>query len=180
MLIQTKTPINAELFSEPHLSKQIHFARKGMLNPSRDIVTPELNRHLYRLGHSIYSDEKNLSSPWWNDFQNFTSLKVFAETNSISLTLSSRIQNAQSPDFGPADVLYVVELAEPLYVLMGLGRPIMSADGRLYSPPNAVTQTFIPGLRAWPDEQLSAIGKRAFKSVKTSSVPRGMITINGE
>jgi hypothetical protein len=172
--------INAELFVEPNRSKQFAMARMGIMNPSVETLSPTRHLHLYRLGHSTLSDEENLSSPWWSDYESFVTLKHFATRNSISLTISSRIKNAQTPEFGPANVVYKARLAAPLMVFQGLGRPMQGGDGRLYAPGLAVTQTFVPGLRAWPQKQLSGIGKQAFSSFCREPVAKGMISLYGE
>jgi hypothetical protein len=180
MAVGSREPANASLFVESELPKQIAYARNGILNPSVETLSNQRYAHLYRLGHSSLSDEENLSSPWWSDFQSYIALKAFAETNSISLTISSRVHNAQTPEFGPADVLYKAALAAPLMVLQGLGRPVMAADGRIYSPPHAVTQTFVPGLRAWPNKIRSKIWRDAFLSYTKQPVGKGMISLYGE
>lgn len=171
---------NAELFIEPQRSVQFALARKGILNPSVETLTPGRHLHLYRLGHSTLSDDENLSSPWWTDYENFITLKHFAARNSISLTISSRVQNAQTPEFGPANVVYKATLATSLMVFQGLGRPMLGSDGRIYAPPHAVTQTFVPGLREWPRKCLSGIGRKAFSSFSTEPVVKGMISLYGE
>jgi|SRR5271168_2295345 len=171
---------NAELFVEPQRSMQFALARKGILNPGVETLTPVRHPHLYRLGHSTLSDDENLSSPWWTDYENFITLKHFAARNSISLTISSRIQNAQTPEFGPANVVYKAKLAAPLMVFQGLGRPMLASDGRTYAPPHTVTQTFVPGLGAWPMKGLSDIGRRAFSSFSTEPVVKGMISLYSE
>jgi len=114
---------NAELFVEPQRSMQFALARKGILNPGVETLTPVRHPHLYRLGHSTLSDDENLSSPWWTDYENFITLKHFAARNSISLTISSRIQNAQTPEFGPANVVYKAKLAAPLMVALQRIKP---------------------------------------------------------
>lgn len=175
-----QAPCNADLFVEPHRSAQYALARRGILNPSVETLTPVRHLHLYRLGHSTLSDDENLSSPWWTDYENFITLKAFAERNSMSLTISSRVQNAQTPEFGPANVVYKARLAAPLMAFQGLGRPVLASDGRIYAPPQMVTQTFVPGLRSWPQKCLSDIGKRAFSSFTTDPVVKGMISLYGE
>jgi hypothetical protein len=57
---------------------------------------------------------------------------------------------------------------------------MFGGDGRIYAPPHAVTQTFIPGLRAWPEKTRSDIGNCAFPSYTTEAVAKGMISLYGE
>ena len=63
MLIRSLVSINADLFSEPEHFRKIAFAGKGMVNPSREAVSPFTNSRLFRLGHSHFTAEENLSSP---------------------------------------------------------------------------------------------------------------------
>lgn len=180
MRVSNGYPVNAAMFAEPERSRQFSFARKGILNPSVETLHPARNAYLYRLGHSQLADDENLSSPWWIDYQNFIALKTFAQANSVSLTVSSRIHSAQAPQFGPADVLYKAVLAAPILVFQGSGRPIMGDDDRVYFPPGAVTQTFVPGLRAWPAKGRSSLWYAAFTSFSTEKLGPGLISLYGE
>jgi hypothetical protein len=180
MSLASDKPANAFLFAPPELEKQLKFASAGMLSPSVETLSPQRYASLYRLGHSNLSDDENLSSPWWSDFQSFNALRKYAETNSISLTMASRIHNAQTAEFGPADTLFKVSLHGPVMVFQGLGRPMMGLDNRIYSPPHAVTQTFIPGLRDWPRRARSKLWSEIFRSYSSEMVPKGLISLYGD
>jgi hypothetical protein len=173
------SPVNVSFFAEPQLTKQYRFARQGILNPSTEDLHPDRYAYLYRFGYSDKSDDENLSSPWWSDFQSFISIKLFAERNQISTRISSRIYNAQAPFFGPADTIYRAKLGAMVRAFRGVGRPIESF-GRMYFPPSSVTQTFIPGLRDWPHKSLSALGKKVLVSYSKEEIGPGCISLNGE
>jgi len=182
--------LNESYFLEPEVSRQRKFAGMGILNPTREDFHPSKNARIYRFGHSGLTDEENLSSPWWMDFQNFVTIRGFAETNQTSLTIANRIHNAVDHSFGPADVLITAELQAPLRVFQGLGRPIagepIEKDGKIvraglmFFPPRTVTQTFIPGLRNWKDRTRSEIGKAAFRNFKKEAITSGAISLYGE
>lgn len=166
-------------FTEPQLAKQYRFARQGILNPSMEDLHPDRYAYLYRFGHSSLFDDENLSSPWWSDFQSFTSIKSFAERNQISTRVASRVNNAQAPAFGPADIFFRAKLGAMVRVFRGIGRPIES-EGRMYFPPNSITQTFIPGLRDWPRRSLSELGRKAIHSYAKEKIGPGFISLHGE
>jgi hypothetical protein len=86
----------------------------------------------------------------------------------------SRIKNAVSYDFGPADVIYVVKLREPLRVFTGRGRPVEdsgrepgSVAKRIFPGGFEITQLFVPGLRDYPAAVRSAIALRAMHVVRS-------------
>lgn len=176
---QIPIPANMSFFIEPELSKHARFAKQGMLNPSIEDLHPDRYAFMYRLGHSSLQDEENLSSPWWTDYQSFISIKNFASRNQISLKISSRVKNAVAPAFGPSDLLFKALLGTMIRTFRGLGRPIES-DGRMYFPPNSITQTFIPGLRNWPQKSLSEIGRKVFPTYTKEKLGPGFISLHGE
>lgn len=173
------TPANIDCFRPPRRAETLRYAAMGILNPAEEDLSPVRYARLYRLGHSSLPDAANISSPWWSDFQAVQALRRFAEMNSVSMTISSRIGNAQAPEFGPADILYTIDLALPVRTLRGLGRPIESG-GRLYAPPREITQTYVPGLRDWSTKGLSATGRRVIASWRREVLPKGTITLYGE
>ena len=119
--------LNASFFVEPERSRQIRYAKQGLLSPEEDKLRPGLM--LYRVGHSSLSEEENFSSPWWMDYEAYIKIKKFAETNHTSLTVSHRVQNAVAHRFGGSNILYKVQLRATLRAFIGAGRPIES-DGR--------------------------------------------------
>ena len=169
---------NASFFVEPELSRQNKIARGGIVNPSVETLSPDRHRSLFRLGHSKFTDEQNLCSPWWTDYENFVALKSFAQRNSISLTVTSRVHNAQAPEFGPADTLYRIMLKAPILAFQGSGRPIVT-DNRIYAP-STVTQTFVPGLGLGRQGPRSPMWHEMFSSFERTTVEKGLITLYGE
>ena len=155
---------NIAFFREPLFSQTLAYAREGIWNPTEEDLSPVRHARLYRVGHSIHRDpnikdsrlidEMNLSSPWWSDYQAIQGIRHFAERNSISMTIASRINNAQTPDFGLADLLYTIDLALPVRTLRGLGRD-MKSGGRTYRPSPLITQTYVPGLGDWKTKTLT-------------------------
>jgi hypothetical protein len=178
-MVAGMSPVNMTFFVEPQIAQQYRYARQGILNPSVEDLHPDRYAYLYRFGHSSLSDEENLSSPWWSDYQSLAAIKSFAERNQVSTRVASRIFNAQAPRFGLADILYKARLGATVRVFRGLGRPIES-EGRMYFPPNSITQTFIPGLRDWPGKSLSALGKKVIASYAREKIGPGFISLHGE
>ncbi len=127
--MQDQSATSTEFFVEPPRSKQSALPRMGIMNPSVETLSPARLLHPYKHGHSTLPDEKNLSSPWWSDYGNCVTLRHSAVRNSISLAISSRIQKAQTPEFGPANAVYKARLAAPLMVFQRLGRPMYGGDG---------------------------------------------------
>jgi len=168
-----------DCFQPQRRAETLRHAAKGILNPTEEDLSPERYARLYRLGHSTLPEATNLSSPWWSDYQAVQALRRFAETNSVSLTISGRIGNAQAPEFGPADLLYTIQLALPVRTLRGLGRPVMSG-GRIFAPPREITQTYVPGLRDWTTKGLSKTGRKVIAAWQRQPLPKGAITLYGE
>lgn len=178
-MVEAPFPINMSFFVDPEVTRQQAFARRGIMNPFIEDLHPDRHTFLYRPGHSSLSDDENLSSPWWMDFQNFIAIKLFTTHNRVSLTISSRVNNAAAPAFGPANLLFRAKLGVLVRTFRGLGRPITS-DGRMYFPPNSITQTFIPGLRNWPQKTLGEAGRKIFPSYTKETIGPGFISIHGE
>lgn len=155
---------NDKYFSDPKLrAEQERFARVfdsreggfrgGITFPEEDKVY-QRDHLLFRFGHGGRSDEENLSSPWWLRQDSFNEIVARARMSKTNLIEMSRIKHAVSHKFGLADIIYVVEVRQPLRVFTGRGRPVVeeslmpgSTAGRIFPGGFEIAQLLIPGLR---------------------------------
>ena len=141
---------NLEFFSGPMRATQLSEAMKGIMNPTEKLIHPSKYKYLYRIGHSTNENsaqkDRNFTSPWWLDWDAYNTVLRYQTNNSISLTLASRVMNAQTTDHGVADRLIKVELLKPVLAFVGVGKMMKDSKGRSYAPSTSYSQMFIPGL----------------------------------
>ena len=155
---------NDQYFSDPKLrAEHERFARgfdpregtfQGRITFPQEDKVYRRDRLLFRFGHGGKSDEENLSSPWWLREASFNEIVARARMSERNLIEMSRIKNAVPHRFGPADVIYTVEILDSLRVFTGRGRPVVeesstpdSTAKRIFPGGFEVAQLYIPGLR---------------------------------
>lgn len=174
--------INEHCFEGDDYDRYFKAARQGMLRPEPDKL--KVGHVYYRIGHSKrndgseVSDDGNLSSGWWLDFETYQSLMQFASRNGISGTVATRVRCAVAPAFGQSDRIYSAGLAAGLRVFIGAGRPIES-EGSVYFPPGDVKQIFIPGMSAGRGMR-SDVSRNAFPSFEVKPVGAPVMLVRGE
>lgn len=158
------TPLNEHCFAEPHwlviargFQTEAWFndgqavGTGGILNP-RPTHLPT-GQYYYRFASSSSSHEAQRGGGWWVDFENFRTIRSFAEKNGYSIRDAARLMLALPYAWTRVDVLIRVLLKQPLKAYSGEGKPARGATtgsdkGTLWIPTQhlKIRQLYIPGL----------------------------------
>lgn len=177
--MESRRPANLAEFEGAALATTLAAAKRGIRSPTPVDLDPSQYAKLYRLGHSTLSDELNLTSPWWSDYQAYRTMTQFAETNRITLTKAGRIGNAMTPEFGPADTLFTIWIKAPLRALQGVALP-QTYHGWTFGGLWQVTQTFVPGLRGSFSGTRSSAARAIIGMYSTTPLETNLFTLYGE
>lgn len=158
------TAANADVFAQPHwriIASGFDTERwfnEGQAVGTGGIVNPQPERLLsgqyyYRFASSTASRESQLGGGWWVDFENFNTVRRFAEDNGYSLREAARLMLALPYAWTRVDRLVRALLREPLRAYAGAGKsaqgPAQGADrGTAWIPTQhvRVRQLYVPGL----------------------------------
>jgi hypothetical protein len=158
------TPANEHRFSEPHWRViasgfQIEtwfndgqaVGTGGILNPQPTHL--HTGQFYYRFASSASSREAQSGGGWWLDFENFKTIRSFAEKQGYSIREAARLMLALPYAWTRVDLLIRALLKEPLKAYTGEGKPAQGgktgADkGTMWIPTQhiKVRQLYIPGL----------------------------------
>ena len=174
--------INEPCFAGEAYARYLKEARRGILRPEPEKL--KVGRAYYRIGHSHdraglpISDDRNLASGWWLEYDAYRGILDFAQVAGVSATVVARVRCAVAPAFGQSNRVYRAELNAGLRVFIGAGRPIES-EGHIFFPPGDIKQIFIPGM-ANADGTRSGISRLAFPKYTCSEVSEPVMLIHGE
>lgn len=158
------TAANAHVFDQPHwrvIASGMDTERwfnDGQGVGTGGIANPMATRlpaghYYYRFASSHSPKPAQLGGGWWLDFENFQTLKRFADTNQYSLREAARLTLALPYAWTRVDLLVRALLAEPLRAYTGPGKPAQGASqgadqGTRWVPTQhvAVRQLYVPGL----------------------------------
>ena len=141
---------------------------------------------LFRIGHSNYEQEANLSSPWWLLENSFYEVLSAAERSSGELEGVFRMKCAVAHAFGRSDTVFQVRTNDRLRAFGGRGRyvedtaegfnaPWVGAiskqqyPGQVWMGASEIMQVFIPGLRD-RDNRPTALASSAISLVERFKV----------
>jgi len=158
------TALNATEFDQPHwkiiaqgLDTEKWF-NEGQGAGTGGILMPQPTRvpaghYYYRFASSASPKSAQLGGGWWIDFENFTVISRFAQSNGYRLREAARLMLALPYDWSKVDLLVKALLRSPLRAYTGEGKPaqggIKGADrGTRWIPTQhiKVRQLYIPGL----------------------------------
>ncbi len=159
-------PLNAHCFAEPHwrvkargfdadvwLHQGQAVGTGGILMP-REIHLPT-GQYYYRFASSKRSIADQLGGAWWVDFENFRSIRSFAQAHGHSLHAAARLMLALPYAWTDVDRLVRALLQLPLKAYAGHGKPAQGAHegrdrGTSWVPTQHIKlqQLYIPGLLA--------------------------------
>lgn len=128
----------------------------GILNPSPTQLPA--GQALYRFASSQTSREAQFGGGWWVDFENFRSIRAFADEHGYSLREAARLMLALPYAWTRVDRLLKAFPLQPLKAWTGLGKPADAAGsaadrGTRWIPTQhlRIRQCYIPGLYVRPD-----------------------------
>jgi hypothetical protein len=124
----------------------------GILNPQPTHL--RTGQYYYRFASSSSSREAQSGGGWWIDFENFRTIRSFAEKHGYSIREAARLMLALPYAWTRVDLLIRALLKEPLKAYIGEGKPALGekksgADkGTMWIPTQhiKIRQLYIPGL----------------------------------
>lgn len=174
------TPLNGQCFDEPHwrviamgFQTETWFA-EGQAVGTGGISNPQpthlpVGQYYYRFASSTSSYEAQMGGGWWIDFENFRTIRAFAEQHGYSLCDAARLMLALPYAWTRIDRLIRALLKEPLKAYAGLGKPAQGAEagadrGSIWIPTQhvKVRQLYIPGLYVKGDRPRAQLFESVF------------------
>lgn len=158
------TAANAALFDQPHWRviaaghDTERWFNDGQGVGTGGIASPSPTRlpsgqYYYRFASSQSPRLAQVGGGWWLDFENFQTLRRFAEGNGYTLREAARLMLALPYAWTRVDLLVRALLTQPLRAYTGLGKPAQGAaqgadKGTRWVPTQhvAVRQLYVPGL----------------------------------
>jgi hypothetical protein len=174
------TPVNERCFDEPHwrviatgFQTESWFAdgqavgTGGIFNPHP--VHLPVGHYYYRFANSAASREAQLGGGWWLDFENFRTIRAFADQHGYTLRDAARLMLALPYSWTKVDRLIRALLKEPLKAYAGAGKPAQGAQagadrGTAWIPTShlKIRQLYIPGLYVTGERPRVQIFESAF------------------
>lgn len=159
-----RTPINDHCFQEPHwrlkargldpdswFEQGVGKGTGGILNPQRKALPT--GEYYYRFASTTAPRFAQFGGPWWLNFENFRTVRAFAQDNGYSLRDAARLTLALPYDWTRVDLLIRALLVQPLDAYAGHGNqaqgPQAGPDrGTVWIPTQhiKIEQLYIPGL----------------------------------
>jgi hypothetical protein len=151
-------PLNDSCFHQPHwkvIAKGFDTERwfndrqgihtGGILLPIR--VSLPLHHRYYRLTSSTSPRAAQLGGGWWISFDDFNTIRHFADRNGLEFTYAARLFLALPYEWSRLDRVISALLAHPLDAYAGEGNVAKTDKGK-WTPMQhmRVTQLYIPGL----------------------------------
>ncbi len=178
---------NAACFDQPHWRviaagfDTERWFNDGQVAGTGGILNPQPTRlpsgqYYYRFASSTASRASQLGGGWWLDFENFSLVRRFAQSNGYVIRDAARLMLALPYAWTRVDLLVRALLREPLRAYTGLGKPAQellpakgpAAAARAHPQPGAsaavstrwiptqhvaVRQLYIPGLFELQDDK---------------------------
>jgi hypothetical protein len=159
-------PLNAHCFAEPHWRVKARgfdpdvWVRQGRAVGTGGILMPQeihlpIGQYYYRFASSKRSIAEQLGGAWWVDFENFRTIRSFAQAHGHSLHGAARLMLALPYAWTDVDRLVRAFLKVPLKAYTGYGKPALGAAdvrdrGTSWVPTQHIKlrQLYIPGLLA--------------------------------
>lgn len=152
------TPLNDNCFTQPHWKviargydterwfndrQGIHTG--GILLPTR--VSLQLHHRYYRLTSSTSTRAAQFGGGWWISFDDFNTIRHFADRNGLEFTYAARLFLALPYEWSRLDRIISALLVQPLDAYAGQGQ-VAKTDTGQWTPIQhlKVTQLYIPGL----------------------------------
>jgi hypothetical protein len=178
--MKSPSPLNAHCFTEPYwrviaagFQTEAWFndgqgvGTGGILNPQPTHLST--GQYYYRFASSSASRESQLGGGWWLDFENFRTVRAFAESNGYPVRDAARLMLALPYAWTRVDLLVRVLLKEPLKAYTGEGKPAQGSKagadrGTAWIPTQhiKIRQLYIPGLVTKGDREGRPIFETAF------------------
>lgn len=158
------TALNAHCFDEPHWRVIAYgfqteaWFEDGQALGTGGIANPQAvhlptGQYYYRFASSGSPAPAQLGGGWWLDFENFRTLRGFAERNGYALRDAARLMLALPYAWTRVDRLVRALLAQPLKAYSGYGKPARGSEatadrGSAWIPTQHVKlrQLYVPGL----------------------------------
>ena len=151
-------PLNDICFDQPHwkviargfdterwFNDRQGIGTGGILSPTR--VSLKLHHRYYRLISSTSTRAAQLGGGWWISFDDFNSIRHFAERNELEFTYAARLFLALPYEWTRVDRIVSAILTQPVDAYAGEGKVAKTDKGK-WTPVQhlKVTQLYIPGL----------------------------------
>lgn len=151
-------PLNDHCFTQPHwrvlaqgfdTERWFHDGQAsgtgGIKNPSRG--TLKLHHRYYRLTSSMSTMMAQLGGGWWLSFDDFNTIRHYAERNGLEFPYAARLFLALPYEWSRLDRIVSAVLAQPVDAYAGEGK-VARTTADQWTPLQhlRVTQLYIPGL----------------------------------